>query len=128
MAASQRRRDLGGERLRRGQHLAAGAVQSGLSAPARQTAHGSELPTAHRAAFWVVGDFSLVDAIESGLVKIPRVPVADDSATEVSGAARRDKTEKVRNSAGPVGAGRQRARRLSELALRRGGGPRRFLV
>ena len=52
----------------------------------------------------MVGDFSLVDAIESGLVKIPRVPVADDSATEVSGAARRDKTEKVRNSAGPVGA------------------------
>jgi len=29
---------------------------------------------------WVVSDFSLVDAIESGLVKIPRVPVADDSA------------------------------------------------
>jgi len=28
---------------------------------------------------WVVSDFSLVDAIESGLVKIPRVPVADDS-------------------------------------------------
>ncbi len=30
---------------------------------------------------WVVSDFSLVDAIESGLVKIPRVPVADDSAS-----------------------------------------------
>jgi len=29
---------------------------------------------------WVVSDFSLVDAIESGLVKIPRVPVSDDSA------------------------------------------------
>lgn len=28
---------------------------------------------------WVVSDFSLVDAIESGLVKIPRVPVADNS-------------------------------------------------
>jgi type III restriction enzyme len=28
---------------------------------------------------WVVSDFSLIDAIESGLVKIPRVPVADDS-------------------------------------------------
>ncbi|HEX3316182.1 MAG TPA: DEAD/DEAH box helicase family protein, partial [Gemmataceae bacterium] len=28
---------------------------------------------------WVVSDFSLVDAIESGIVKIPRVPVADDS-------------------------------------------------
>ena len=28
---------------------------------------------------WVVSVFSLIDAIESGLVKIPRVPVADDS-------------------------------------------------
>ena len=27
---------------------------------------------------WVVSDFSLIDAIESGLVKIPRVPVDDD--------------------------------------------------
>ena len=30
---------------------------------------------------WVVGDFSLIDAIESGIVKVPRVPVADDSMT-----------------------------------------------
>jgi type III restriction enzyme len=29
---------------------------------------------------WVVSDFSLIDAIESGLVKVPRVPVDDDSA------------------------------------------------
>lgn len=28
---------------------------------------------------WVVSDFSLIDAIECGIVKIPRVPVADDS-------------------------------------------------
>jgi len=28
---------------------------------------------------WVVSDFALIDAIESGIVKIPRVPVADDS-------------------------------------------------
>ena len=28
---------------------------------------------------WVVSDFSLIDAIESGIVKIPRVPVADDT-------------------------------------------------
>jgi len=28
---------------------------------------------------WVVSDFSLMDAIESGLVKIPRLPVADDA-------------------------------------------------
>ncbi len=28
---------------------------------------------------WVVSDFSLIDAIESGIVKVPRVPVDDDS-------------------------------------------------
>lgn len=27
---------------------------------------------------WVVSDFGLIDAIEAGLVKVPRVPVADD--------------------------------------------------
>lgn len=32
---------------------------------------------------WVVSDFSLMDAIESGIVKVPRVPVDDDvSSTE----------------------------------------------
>src|SRR5450759_880391 len=30
---------------------------------------------------WVVSDFGLMDAIESGIVKIPRVPVSDDSMT-----------------------------------------------
>ncbi len=29
---------------------------------------------------WVVSDFSLIDAIESGIVKVPRVPVTDDTA------------------------------------------------
>ena len=29
---------------------------------------------------WVVSDFSLMDAIESGIVKVPRIPVDDDSA------------------------------------------------
>ncbi len=28
---------------------------------------------------WVVSDFSLIDAIESGIVKVPRVPISDDS-------------------------------------------------
>jgi len=32
---------------------------------------------------WVVSDFGLVDAIEAGLVKIPRVPVADDSGDPI---------------------------------------------
>jgi type III restriction enzyme len=30
---------------------------------------------------WVVSDFSLIDAIEAGIVKIPRVPVSDDAMT-----------------------------------------------
>ena len=30
---------------------------------------------------WVVSDFSLIDAIESGIVKVPRVPVSDDAVT-----------------------------------------------
>jgi len=28
---------------------------------------------------WVISDFALIDAIESGIVKVPRVPVSDDS-------------------------------------------------
>jgi type III restriction enzyme len=30
---------------------------------------------------WVVSDFSLIDAIEAGIVKVPRVPVSDNSMT-----------------------------------------------
>lgn len=33
---------------------------------------------------WVVSDFSLIDAIESGIVKIPRVPVSDDQMASES--------------------------------------------
>ena len=32
---------------------------------------------------WVVSDFSLIDAIEAGIVKVPRVPVADDKMTGI---------------------------------------------
>lgn len=31
---------------------------------------------------WTVSDFSLMDAIESGIVKVPRIPVDDDAGTE----------------------------------------------
>lgn len=31
---------------------------------------------------WVVSDFSLMDAIESGIVKIPRIPVDDDAVAQ----------------------------------------------
>ncbi len=32
---------------------------------------------------WIISDFGLVDAIESGIVKIPRIPTTDDSGTAV---------------------------------------------
>ncbi|MCL0102627.1 DEAD/DEAH box helicase family protein [Dehalococcoidia bacterium] len=32
---------------------------------------------------WIVSDFGLVDAIESGIVKIPRIPVDDDSGRPI---------------------------------------------
>jgi type III restriction enzyme len=31
---------------------------------------------------WVVSDFSLIDAIESGIVKVPRVPISDDQVRQ----------------------------------------------
>ncbi len=33
---------------------------------------------------WVVSDFALIDAIESGIVKVPRVPTADDSINDAA--------------------------------------------
>ncbi len=36
---------------------------------------------------WVISDFSLMDAIESGLVKIPQLPVRDPTGAEVSDVA-----------------------------------------
>lgn len=39
--------------------------------------HGSKYPVG-RPFPWIVSDFGLVDAIESGLVKIPQIPVDDD--------------------------------------------------
>jgi type III restriction enzyme len=45
---------------------------------------------------WVVSDFSLIDAIESGIVKVPRVPVADD-AMQTSGPTYRDLWLRIRD-------------------------------
>ncbi len=42
---------------------------------------------------WVVSDFSLMDAIESGIVKVPRVPVDDDAPEK--GLAYRDLWDKI---------------------------------
>lgn len=42
--------------------------------------HGSGYPAGSLFP-WVVSDFSLIDAIESGIVKLPRVPVSDNLPT-----------------------------------------------
>jgi hypothetical protein len=34
---------------------------------------------------WVMSDFSLMDAIECGIVKLPRVPIADNTVTHILG-------------------------------------------
>ncbi len=58
---------------------------------------------------WVVSDFSLIDAIESGVVKIPRVPVADDTMQGEMPTYRdlwlriRDDLPKKGRKTGPVG-------------------------
>src|SRR5678815_1030189 len=45
---------------------------------------------------WVVSDFSLIDAIESGVVKVPRVPVSDDAMLP-SGVTYRDLWFRIRD-------------------------------
>jgi type III restriction enzyme len=42
-------------------------------------------PNTNRVFPWVVSDFGLTDAIESGLVKIPQLAVRDTSGTEIPG-------------------------------------------
>ena len=51
-----------------------------LSATPMYLRRPAELQTAHFP--WIVSDFPLSDAIESGLTKIPRVPVDDDSSSD----------------------------------------------
>jgi len=53
---------------------------------------------------WVVSDFSLIDAIESGIVKIPRVPVADDAMTG-AGPTYRDLWYRIRDGLPKKGRG-----------------------
>ncbi|MBI2061021.1 MAG: DEAD/DEAH box helicase family protein [Nitrospirae bacterium] len=55
---------------------------------------------------WVISDFSLIDAIESGIVKVPRVPVADDSMTGDQ-PTYRDLWFRIRDQLPKKGRGRQ---------------------
>jgi type III restriction enzyme len=53
---------------------------------------------------WVVSDFSLIDAIESGIVKVPRVPVADD-AMQTGQPTYRDLWQRIRENLPRKGRG-----------------------
>ena len=45
---------------------------------------------------WVVSDFALMDAIESGIVKVPRVPVKDNARTDDGAPMYRDLYKSIR--------------------------------
>ena len=61
---------------------------------------GSGYPEGHLFP-WVISDFSLIDAIEAGIVKIPRVPVADNSMTGEA-PTYRDLWEQLKDSNPPL--------------------------
>ncbi|MFZ0666939.1 MAG: DEAD/DEAH box helicase family protein, partial [Acidimicrobiales bacterium] len=56
---------------------------------------------------WVVSDFGLIDAIEAGLVKIPRVPVEDDTLEEGGQPTYRNLWLKIRDQLPKKGRGQQ---------------------
>jgi type III restriction enzyme len=72
---------------------------------------------------WVVSDFSLVDAIECGIVKVPRVPVADDAMTSLIPMYRhlwphvRDSLPKKGRKTDDVGGGMPKLPKELEAAL-----------
>ena len=63
---------------------------------------------------WTVSDFSLMDAIESGIVKLPRVPVADNIPGD-QGPVFRNLWENIRTNMPKAGKGK--AGNLDPLAL-----------
>lgn len=82
---------------------------------------GSPLP-------WIVSDFGLVDAIESGICKVPRIPVADDSGRpdpkyfhlwrEIMGRLPGSERETVKRRARPESVWREAQGALTTLAAK----------
>ena len=62
---------------------------------------------------WVVSDFGLIDAIEAGLVKIPRVPVEDDTLEEGGQPTYRNLWLNIRDHLPKKGGTAKRERRSS---------------
>ncbi|MCH9715996.1 MAG: DEAD/DEAH box helicase family protein, partial [Gammaproteobacteria bacterium] len=56
---------------------------------------------------WVVSDFSLMDAIESGIVKLPRVPITDITTTENKLPIYRNLYQHIRKNLPKSGRGKQ---------------------
>ncbi len=65
---------------------------------------------------WVVSDFSLIDAIESGIVKIPRVPVEDNSMRS-TGPTYRELWMAIRDHLPKKGRGKDKSLLAEEPAL-----------
>ena len=68
---------------------------------------------------WVVSDFSLIDAIEAGIVKVPRVPVADNAMTGEQ-PTYRDLWARIRDHLPKKGRGTEAHDRRAEAAGRLG--------
>lgn len=66
---------------------------------------------------WVVSDFSLIDAIEAGLVKIPRVPVDDDAANPDQLPTYRNLWVRIRDDLPKKGRGKSAAAEGAEPLL-----------
>ena len=104
--------------LRGGRATRSASRRSTTSRPRRSSSAGSGYPEGTLFP-WVVSDFSLIDAIESGIVKVPRVPVADDAMTgdgrptATSGCGIRDELPEE----GPQGRRRRRPDRACPAEL-----------
>ena len=86
--------------------------------PRRSSSRGSGYPEGTLFP-WVVSDFSLIDAIESGIVKVPRVPVADDAMTGDQ-PTYRDLWLRIRDDLPKKGRGTDAVARRAEAARRAG--------
>ncbi|MFP4336994.1 MAG: BPTD_3080 family restriction endonuclease [Halothece sp.] len=67
---------------------------------------------------WVVSDFSLIDAIESGLVKIPQLPIRDTTGAQVSDLAYFNIWQWILNKMTPAERGRKGSRPKPEAVLK----------
>ncbi len=102
-----RRKRRSGSQASTGSTPAAGSGSASTSRPRRSTSRAAATPRGQPFP-WLVSDFGLVDAIESGIVKIPRLPVSDttgrpDRSTSASGRNITDELQPADRLAGQGG-------------------------